>query len=141
MKIIFESSSFAISSTLARKNTPRIDGVFFQSIKDKILGKTYELSIVFVGSKKIKDLNFKYRKKKYTTDILSFTLDDSTGEIYIYPEKAYQKSKLFDRSPENYLQYLLVHGALHLKGMDHETDLEALEMEKAERKWCKVFGI
>ncbi len=141
MKIIFESSSFAISSTLARKNTPRIDGVFFQSIKDKILGKSYDLSVVFVGRKKIRDLNVKYRKKNYTTDILSFTLDHTMGEIYIYPNKAYQKSILFDRSPGNYLQYLLIHGALHLKGMDHESDRDAKEMEKAEHKWCKVFGI
>ncbi len=141
MKIIFESSSFAVSTTLSRKSTPRIDGVFFQSIKDKVLGKTYSLSLVFMGKKRMRQLNAQYRKKDYATDILSFTLDTDAGEICIYPEKAKSKSKLFDRTYENYLSYLFIHGMLHLKGMDHESEEEAQQMESAEKKWCKIFGI
>jgi probable rRNA maturation factor len=141
MKIIFESSSFAVSTTLSRKNTPRIDGVFFQSMKDKILGKGYSLSLVFIGKKRMRQLNHQYRKKDYATDILSFTLDTDAGEICIYPEKARRKATLFERTYENYLSFLFIHGMLHLKGMDHESDSDAAKMEGAEKKWCKAFGI
>lgn len=145
MKIIFESDSFSISSTLSRKNTPRIDGVFFHSIKKALLGSSYELSVAFVGADKIRRLNREFRHKDYATDILTFTLDNNpktgSGEILIYPTKAYAKSKSFGRDKDNYLQYLLIHGITHLLGHDHEKESETLKMDQFEARACKRFGI
>jgi probable rRNA maturation factor len=96
---------------------------------------------VFLGKQKIRTLNNTYRKKDYVTDILSFTLDTSAGEICIYPAKAKSKSRLFDRDYKNYLLYLYIHGMLHLKGFDHETKRDAASMEKEEIRWCKKYKI
>ena len=145
MKIIFESDSFSIASSLSRKNTPQIDGVFFHSIKNALLGRTYELSLVFIGAKKMRALNTSFRQKQYATDILTFTLssDDThgSGEILIYPTAAYRKSALFDRTPENYLQYLFIHGIAHLLAHDHETESDTALMEIFEQRACKKFHI
>ncbi len=75
MKILFESDSISIVTTL-RKGTPKIHGVFFRDIKEKVLGKGYELSLVFVGADRMRALNKQHRNKDYATDILSFDLDD-----------------------------------------------------------------
>ncbi len=141
MKVIFESSSLTIGSTLSRKNTPRIDGVFFQSAKNHVLGKQYDLSLVFVGKDRMRTLNREHRKKDYTTDILSFEIDCCCGEIFINPDKARSKAKEFDRAPENYLKFLFIHGLYHLKGMDHENDSAAKKMEVAEMKTRKKFKV
>ena len=142
MKILFESETCSISSTLSRKNTPSVDGVFFQSLKNEILGRNFDLSLVFIGKQKAQSLNFLYRKKPYATDILSFTIEpNEMGEIYIFPEKANQKSKLFDASEADYLKYLLVHGMSHLKGYDHESENEEAKMEAFEAKILKKFKL
>ncbi len=147
MQIIFESNSFSISSTLSEKNTPRIDGVFFSRIKKYCLdknnskGDSFELSLVFIGAKRMRALNKSFRKKDYATDILTFTLDKNTGEIFIYPPKAKQKAVDFDRSFSNYLDYLFVHGIAHLLGHDHENEKDSAAMERFEKEICKKFKI
>lgn len=145
MQIIFESNSFSISSSLSKKNTPHIDGVFFNTIKNYALGKHFELSIVFIGKDKMRTLNNHYRNKNYATDILTFTLNPDTkngsGEIFIYPTKAYLKAKSFDRTKKNYLQYLFVHGISHILGFDHETESDTKLMQIFEKKICKKFNV
>lgn len=164
MRTLFETDSFSISTTLG-KDTPKIEGVFFRDIKEKVLGKGYELSLVFVGADRMRALNKKHRGKDYATDILSFDLDDhecghehdhseheayiknavdlkyGTGEILINPEKARIKAKEFGRSYENYIQFLFVHGLFHLKGHDHEDNADSDKMERAEIEIRKIFKI
>lgn len=107
----------------------------FDKIKDDILGKKYELSIVLIGKKRAKSLNKKYRKKDKPTDILSFPLSPTAGEIFICPEVAKKKSLNFfsDKLPsnkktENYLLLLVIHGNLHLKGLPHSSKMEKYEL-------------
>ncbi len=117
--------TLSISSTL--KSTPRIDGVLFRKMKDKVLGKDYDLSLVFIGKTRGRRLNREHRGKDYATDILSFPLDKKNGEIFINPEKAKSKSREFDRSFSNYLNFIFIHGLFHLKGMQHGSRMESEE--------------
>lgn len=135
MKYIVEGENLTISYTTTK--TPEINGVFLRNIKNEILGKNYDLNIYFVGNKMIKSVNQKYRKKDYITDILSFPfLDDNFGEIYICLNKVEQKAKLFNTTKENYLNYLFIHGMVHLLGHDH-GDI----MDKLEKKYTKKLNI
>ena len=118
-------SSLSISSTI--KSTPKIDGVLFESIKNKVLGKDYDLSLVFVGRTLGRKLNREHRGKDYATDILSFPLDKKNGEIFINPDKARSKAKEFDRTFSNYLVFIFIHGLFHLKGFDHGSRMESEE--------------
>lgn len=127
MKVIFEdkNSHLTISSTV--KRTPKLDRALFCSIKNKVLGREYELGVVFVGKQRGRALNFKHRGKDYATDILSFPLDKENGEIFINAEKTKSKSKEFDRTFENYLPFIFIHGLFHLKGYDHSSTMESKE--------------
>lgn len=119
------TNTFYISSTT--KTAPRINEVLFRRIKDEVLGADYELDFMFIGRTRARSLNFKFRQKDYATDILSFPIDKTMGEIYIYPAKAKSKAKEFDRTYENYLVFLFIHGLFHLKGFDHGSRMESEE--------------
>ena len=108
----------------------------FVDIKNKILGKKYELSLVFVGEKIIHKLNKTYRKVDRPTDILSFPLDNISGEIFICKKIATVKARDFERKLNNYLVFLFIHGCVHLLGYNHGD-----KMEKIEAKFRKIFKI
>jgi probable rRNA maturation factor len=112
------------------------DSVLFANLKDRILGKNYELSLVFIGKSKSKELNNKFRQKNKPTNVLSFTLSENSGEIFITPEVAkveYKKFEGFEKSLKKFIIFLFIHGCLHLKGMDHGST-----MERAEKKWLAI---
>ncbi len=135
MRYIIDNENLKISYTT--KKTPHIDGVFLHKIKKEILGDKYDLNIYFVGDEKIKEINKRFRKKDYVTDILSFPfLEDNFGEIYICLNKANKKAKLFDAKDKDYLNYLFVHGMIHLRGLDHGD-----QMDKLEKKYTKKLNI
>jgi probable rRNA maturation factor len=108
----------------------------FDQIKKAILGDKYELSLVFITAKKIKNLNKIYRNINKPTDILSFPLSKTSGEIFICPAEAKKMMLEFKRSYKNFLAFLFIHGLVHLKGYDH-----GCEMEKLEIKFRKKFKI
>ena len=67
----------------------------YEAIKTAILGKTYYLSLAFIGETRAQKINLTYRKKDYVPNVLSFTLDDKNGEIFICPEVAKRQAKDF----------------------------------------------
>jgi probable rRNA maturation factor len=87
------------------------------------------LSVVFAGIREMYAINRRYRGKDYATDVLSFSYGKARmegrlflGEIVIAPKVAFDQANRSGVSPEKELRKLLVHGALHLLGYDHETD-------------------
>ena len=86
-----------------------------------------EVSVVLVGPETIRDLNLRFRNRDEPTDVLSFEVDgpygEMVGEIVICPGCA---------SPQMGVDELVVHGALHLSGMDHGEDFEGSEMALAQ---------
>jgi probable rRNA maturation factor len=112
--------------TVIRKNgtLPRLP---FLSIKEKLLGKNYNLSVVFCVPKESQEKNKTYRGKDYPTNILSFPLSDNEGEIYISLSTARHDAKNFDMSYQKFLHLLFIHGCLHLKGHLHGSTMEELE--------------
>ena len=90
-------------------------------------GRTGELSVVLVESPVIKDLNLRFRNMDVATDVLSFEIDgpygEMVGEVVISPDSA---------SPEMGTEELVVHGTLHLCGMDHGDDFEGSEMARVQ---------
>lgn len=90
-----------------------------------------EVSLAFVGDKRIKDLNRIYRKKDKVTDVLSFNGEgDFLGEIIINPLQIKRQAKEYKRSVKEELIFILVHGLLHLIGYNDETEKERLGMIK-----------
>lgn len=83
-----------------------------------------EVSVALVSLLTIQGLNLKYRNIDSPTDVLSFSIDgpygEMVGEIVVAPE--YMR---FDRVS---VDELVVHGALHLAGMDHGDEFGGTEM-------------
>jgi rRNA maturation RNase YbeY len=124
-------------TTLSLSSTVRSYPDFpYETIKNAILGKTYQLSLTFVGQARAQMLNITTRNKDYIPNVLSFPLDDTAGEIYICPEVARKQAKDFDLSIDGYIAYLFIHGCVHLKGHDHGDT-----MDKLERTYLKKFQI
>lgn len=112
--------------TIIRKRGP-IPNLPFLSIKEKILGKKYDLTIIFCTPKESEERNATYRDKDYPTNILSFPLSKDEGEIYISLSTVRRDAKKFDMSYHKFLHLLTIHGILHLKGFDHGSTMEKLE--------------
>ena len=87
------------------------------------LARIGEVSVALVDTETIHGLNLEFRNKDEPTDVLSFGVDgpygEMVGEVVICPPCA---------SPEMGVEELVVHGALHLGGMDHGEDFESSEM-------------
>ena len=124
-------SQFSITNTV--KNYPTHP---YQAIKEAILGKHYQLSLVFVGPTRAQTLNQTYRHKSYTPNVLSFPLTADAGEIYICPQVAAREASDYQLSVSGYTAFLFIHGLLHLKGYEHGAT-----MERAEKKYMKRFAI
>jgi probable rRNA maturation factor len=118
------------------KTSPAIAGLPFDDMKNAVLGKRYELSLVLTGNGLSKKLNSIYRGKNRPTNVLSFPLSKKVGEIFIDLHLAKRESALHNQRVENYVGKLFIHGLLHLKGMAHGG-----RMEHEEEKLVKRFNI
>jgi probable rRNA maturation factor len=91
------------------------------------------VAVEFVGPQRIAELNQAHRGKPGPTDVLSFPIDEADaygprelGDVVICPEHT-----------EDLLE-AVVHGVLHLTGMDHETDAgEMLALQAEIVEWVR----
>ena len=102
-----------------------------------------ELSISLVGDVAIAELNAAYRDKQGATDVLSFSLLEGAhserrgellGDVVISLETAARQARRGARGLDEEVLRLLIHGALHLLGHDHEAPGEAKRMRAEERR-------
>ncbi len=127
-----ENRMFSINKTIKGK-PPRLP---FLKIKESVLGKTYDLSLVFIGSTCSKTLNKTYRNKDKPANILSFPISKTEGEIFIDLKEASRTAKNFDRKYKNFIALLFIHGLLHLKGFAHSSKMDS-EEEKILKKFLE----
>lgn len=99
------------------------------------LARMGELSVALIGSDEMRQLNQRHRGIDAPTDVLSFELDgpygEVVGEVVISPSNAH---------PGMGIDELVVHGALHLGGMDHGEDFGASEMASVQARIMERLG-
>lgn len=81
-----------------------------------------EVSVIFVTTDEIHEMNKQYRNIDRPTDVLSFEEkdeEDYLGEIFICEDKVYEQAINYNHSNEREFAFLLTHGLLHLLGYDH----------------------
>ena len=103
----------------------------------------YEISVSFVDDTAIQQLNFKYRGNNKPTNVLSFIYNVKPlyGDIILAYNTILCESKEQKKNFQDHLTHLMIHGALHLLGYDHETEKEALIMEDLEKRLLNYFNI
>jgi len=129
-----------------------------------IKGET-EVSLLFVDEDAIAALNEQFLGKTGPTDVLSFPIEDEPGptgrspdlggsgpgslpeegtltllgDVVICPSVAARNAEEHEVTFEDEVALLVVHGLLHLLGMDHEEDAEAERMEALEQELLNRF--
>ena len=104
--------------------------------------KNFEFTVFLTNNKKMKSLNFKFRKKNKTTDVLSFPFSqlkksEYIGDIAISFEIVNQRSKFSNFFLE--LDKMWVHGYFHLIGYDHKKTIDFKKMTKKENLVLNYF--
>ncbi|MBE0570891.1 MAG: rRNA maturation RNase YbeY [Ignavibacteriaceae bacterium] len=96
------------------------------------------LSISFISSSKLRDINKEYLKHDYDTDIITFNyskkLKDIDGEILISFEEARRNAKKYDVTYGKELCRLVIHGMLHLLNFDDNNKENKKIMKRMENK-------
>jgi len=124
-----------------------------------------EVSLLFVDETTISALNEQFLSRSGPTDVLAFPIEDEPGpsgrspdlggtgpgsdamaepllllgDVVICPSVAARNAVANDVTFEDEIALLVVHGLLHLLGMDHEEEGEAVRMEKLERELLARF--
>ena len=132
------------------------------------VGGDVEVTLLFVGEDTIADLNQKFMEQAGPTDVLSFPIDDALvadrrgdessgegpgrhltmpvespplllGDIVICPAVARRNAPTHAGTYDDELALLVVHGVLHLLGLDHAVDDERRAMQAKERELLAQF--
>lgn len=129
--------------------TYNADGVKMPKIKRKdttawikAVAQTYgkkvgEVGYMFVNDEKILEINNEYLGHDYYTDVITFDYDEDdvvNGDIVISLDTVRTNAKLFDKAYEDELYRVIIHGILHLCGLNDKGPGEREIMEKAENK-------
>lgn len=92
-----------------------------------------QVSVVVVGDAKMKQLNQQHRQQSVVTDVLSFPYGRDGGEIVLCYPQAKRQAAAKQVSLQQELDWLTVHGLLHLLGYDHERMADAQVMRPLEQ--------
>ncbi len=97
---------------------------------------------LITGDLEMQQLNRDFRKQDHATDVLSFPSRQTLGflgDIAISFEHAQRQAAEYGHGIGQEIEILMLHGVLHLLGMDHEND--GGRMARAEKKWRAAFGL
>ncbi len=106
----------------------------------------YDLSLTLVDNNKIQEINREYRSLDEVTDVISFAIMDDLefeiiegmeidlGDIFISVDRANTQAEDLNQSLEKELEFLFVHGVLHLFGYDHMNKEDEEIMFDLQRK-------
>jgi len=100
------------------------------------------ITCLIANDAEVRRLNRQFRGKNQATDVLSFPpakTNGVAGDIAISIDRARVQAAERGHSLSDEVRILMLHGALHLAGMDHESD--SGEMARAESRWRKKLGL
>ena len=113
-----------------------------------------ELGIAFVREDEIAEMNERYLHRQGPTDVLAFPIDGPDravaagpgppavlGDVVICPDVAWRNAPEHAGSYDDEVALLIVHGILHLLGMDHDDDETAEVMERRERELLEACAL
>ena len=109
-----------------------------------------ELSLVFTDDASIREINAEWRSQDKATNVLSFPAfplepggkpGPMLGDIIIARETVEREAVDLEKSFDDHLTHLMVHGFLHLFGYDHMNNSEAERMEGLETRILAELGL
>ena len=136
IKFFFQDVKISIS---ARNKLKLFIGSVFRREKKPLISLNY----VFCSDEHLLEINRRFLKHDYFTDIISFNLAEKDapveGEIYISVDRVKDNAKRIGLSVREELHRVIFHGALHLCGYKDKTNLEKKTMSLAENKCLEFY--
>jgi probable rRNA maturation factor len=113
---------------------------FADQLRDGVAGGR-PFTCMITDDRELARLNRMFLGREYPTDVLSFPAGGPgiLGEVAISVERAREQAEEHGHDPVDEIRILMLHGVLHLLGMDHEHDRGA--MARAEKRWRQQFGL
>jgi len=113
---------------------------FASELREKVAGGA-GFTCLLTDDKELERLNRMFFDKAYPTDVLSFPSGEpgALGEIAVSMQRASEQAGEFGHSQFDEVRILMLHGVLHLLGMDHEVDRGA--MARTEKRWRQELGL
>jgi probable rRNA maturation factor len=118
----------------------------FARILEAEVTKGKHFDCIITTNRELRRLNRTWRGKDSATDVLSFPVSGTIhevrkfiGDIAISVTRARSQARGYGHSAETEIYILMLHGVLHLLGMDHETDDG--RMARAEQRWRTRLGL
>jgi probable rRNA maturation factor len=104
-----------------------------------------EMTVRIVDAEEGQALNSSYRKKNYATNVLTFDYAQAPmvmADLVLCAPVVAAEAKEQGKSLQEHYAHLLIHGALHAQGYDHETsEKDAIEMETLEMFIMASLGL
>jgi probable rRNA maturation factor len=115
----------------------------FAGRAQRAAGLRGRVSILVTGSAELRRLNRRYRRADKPTDVLSFPARGNglAGDIAISAEVAAANARRFGHSPAAEVKILILHGLLHLAGLDHDDARDHGRMSRREEKLRRRLGL
>ena len=109
----------------------------------------HEVSVLLTNDEEIRELNKKYRKIDKPTNVLSFSITSDTivnelrmiGDIVISKEKILSEAKDQNKTFNDHLAHIVIHGFLHLLNFTHDSKEDSIIMENKEVELLKMIDI
>ena len=108
------------------------------------------ISLSLIDDAAMRGLNRHYRGRDAATDVLSFSLDQTSradvterllGDVVISVDTAKRQAAAYDAPLQRELYRLLIHGLLHLKGHDHIEPAQRRLMQREERRLADAIAL
>jgi len=153
MAHLIEIRKSSRSRSIGRQRLERLARRVVRVVLDGEQMADAEVGVWFVDDPTIRRLNRRDRKVDRPTDVIAYELSDRRerrkagvllGDIVISVTTAHRQAGSLGHSLEAELALLLIHGALHLLGYDHERPSQARLMRRRERNYlatCKILSI
>ena len=133
-------------SIVVYRRTPRtlkrrVVRLFAERLREEVAGGR-RFTCLLTDDRELRRLNRQFLGKDYTTDVLSFPEPEPggfLGEMALSVARAAEQAREFGHPVEEEISILMLHGLLHLLGMDHERDRG--RMAGAEARWRKKLGL
>jgi probable rRNA maturation factor len=101
----------------------------------------FEVTVRIVGAAEARRLNRAYRGIDRPTNVLSFAYGRRQGDVVLCHPVVAREAREQGKTLSAHYAHLVVHGMLHLRGMDHDAPAPAARMERLETRILASFGV